>query len=1026
MLSVALLTGTTGLTAADIDLGNYELVKKLDFTTATYEADQEMTLDTAKIGTAWETGNKKQQIIYNVSSPAELSGTLALQAVMGSKGWWLRSTKGGLWCYNANRSGAVYGMAKGNIVVFKCTQNASKVITLANGEGNPDGPFTYSLSDDQLSYYCTLTDDGNVGFCGAKSQGYIESISIYKPIGNVTFAKYTLEFIDETGKSIKAPATYEGIAGQAVAYPSSAKDPVYIYSDSAQTVKSGKFVFYGDNAADVTIAADGSTVVTLLFRKAANWNYTITAVNAEGALLKELKTGTTFEGETESVGYNAYLPVDGILYTAGKSYSADGKGYTMKLDITEDNLVKQITYTATDKAGVVFFSEAEDIAGFVPCTNGNTGIRSSNAQSAYADSTKMITTLDAGIYKLTSVACDAAGKNASAVFNYLAGQDTIFTHTCASINWDEQTSGEFTLTKKSAISLAQGGKATQGIDLIYIQKVGDVAIVSDSVFINFNDSAYAVSSASSTAGDITEDFVITNNGLTTTITPGISGTPNRFWAASGKPQLRVYSGYIRFNAAEGKAIKSIELTTAKWNKENTLNGEAAEVGKWEGNSTNVELKIAANTQINKITAVIESADEATSTYAQKAEPLPVVDSIGQFKALPVKTEARLNLNYKTNQVVFANSKVVVIQDESKDRIMLYNIALDVKANDILTGSIAGTYSPYNGLPEMIANDSTDVSTVVATAGDAIKADALASVSKAKDPYKILKLCSLSNVELTTVDGKSYLQDATGSIQLYDALKAEYTLLADTMLKSITGIVTIIVNETDTTYQFAPIGTEAVEYAVPQYYKSFTETTIFVPTAENVEAGKAEGAAWIEGGATRVDNKTLKLDLTTDTEMDTKSAPGVGLKSGNANKTFVTYVTGIDSVYAYGTSTSSSATRQLKVTATTEEGEAITGQLTTTSSVTALVKLALNKDLAYKIEYTGLDEAGTAGADVALHGIKFIVKTDIANSISNISTSNAAEGSIYSVSGQKVRNAGEPASGLAKGIYIIDGKKVIIK
>ena len=139
--------------SADPDLSGYVLIKSLDFTTNTYSSDPTLVRSEEKLDiTAYETGNGKQQYIYDCVQPAELSGTIAFQAVKDKdgKGWWLRASKGGLWSYNAARSAAVYNLKKDYLVVFTCTAN--NVMTLKNGKGEPDGNFTYETSEDGKTY----------------------------------------------------------------------------------------------------------------------------------------------------------------------------------------------------------------------------------------------------------------------------------------------------------------------------------------------------------------------------------------------------------------------------------------------------------------------------------------------------------------------------------------------------------------------------------------------------------------------------------------------------------------------------------------------------------------------------------------------------------------------------------------------------------------------------------------------------------------------------------------------------------
>lgn len=187
MTALALLV-TQNVFAADPDLSGYTVIKTMDFTKATYSSNTQIKLSTKQCGTAFETGNQRQQKIYEVATPEELQDYLAFQAAYDgssrSKGWWIQPSSGGLYSYKAPRSGAVINLKKDYVVAFNCTQDAGKVITLVNKEGNPDGNFTYEKSEDTKTYYATMTADGQVNFCGNGGAGFISSIVVYAP-GNV-------------------------------------------------------------------------------------------------------------------------------------------------------------------------------------------------------------------------------------------------------------------------------------------------------------------------------------------------------------------------------------------------------------------------------------------------------------------------------------------------------------------------------------------------------------------------------------------------------------------------------------------------------------------------------------------------------------------------------------------------------------------------------------------------------------------------------------------------------------------------
>ena len=164
------------------------LAKTLDFTPDYWNnTNVQMELGTTEVAKAWDTANKVDQPLYNVTTPEEFSGSLALQIVKDwageTKGWWLRSSVGGLYAYGARRPAAITNLKAGNYVVFTCTRDAASVITLLNGEGEPDGPYTFE-KDAEGRYCCTMTANGSLGFCGVMNVGYIKTIDIYtsKPV----------------------------------------------------------------------------------------------------------------------------------------------------------------------------------------------------------------------------------------------------------------------------------------------------------------------------------------------------------------------------------------------------------------------------------------------------------------------------------------------------------------------------------------------------------------------------------------------------------------------------------------------------------------------------------------------------------------------------------------------------------------------------------------------------------------------------------------------------------------------------
>ena len=337
-----------------------------------------------------------------------------------------------------------------------------------NGDGDNVATKKRKLSYDVTSYLQASTDNtlGIALFTASDREQEASDLKLtLEYVDAASASNYTVKYVDAAGNEIKTSSTYAAEKGLVPPLTESDKDAIY------NVDKTVKYIYDSDDAANLTIAADGSTVVTVKFREAAKWNYTFNAVDAEGNPLQEgIVKGTNFEGETFSVGYPYAINVDGTLYTSDK-LSSDKKGYYLSYTLEADNQVKDITFKPTTTTDIVFLSEAENIEGLTKATNNNTFVRSSNGGSAYAAEADVeITKLQPGKYKLTAVICCPSG---TSEWNFLAGDNNIFKFKVDASNWIQGTSEEFEVNAETPIYLAKGGSANQAVDFIYIQRTGD-------------------------------------------------------------------------------------------------------------------------------------------------------------------------------------------------------------------------------------------------------------------------------------------------------------------------------------------------------------------------------------------------------------------------------------------------------------------------------------------------------------------------------------------------------------------------
>lgn len=287
--------------------------------------------------------------------------------------------------------------------------------------------------------------------------------------------KYTIKYVDASGKDIKKAQEYDGIIGQN--FTASTEDMAAVYTSDK------KYIYESGNETKAAVKEATSNVITLKFREAATYKYTVKNNINDYAV-----SGTAFEGDNAKVAFSQYILKDGVLYETNK-IDDNKKQFNWTFAVNEDNTVKTLNYKKTTINNVAYYSEGENIEGLTIINGGNSAIRSSNSASAYAkDADVVFTTLPAGKYKLTSSICDFQGSKASAEFSYKAGEKVIFTHKAEVINSHTKTSEEFTLNESTPISLVKGGNDKQGIDYIYIQRTGDAtetATISEAGFATY-------------------------------------------------------------------------------------------------------------------------------------------------------------------------------------------------------------------------------------------------------------------------------------------------------------------------------------------------------------------------------------------------------------------------------------------------------------------------------------------------------------------------------------------------------------
>ena len=829
--------------------------------------------------------------------------------------------------------------------------NTAEILNAVGINGNGDNVKTKKtkLSYDVTSYLQASTDN-TLGIALFTYTGREQEASDFnltlEYVDAASATNYTVKYVDAAGNEIKTSSTY--VAESGLVPPLTEEDKVAVYNAD----KTVKYVYDSDDASSLTIAADGSTVVTIKFREAAKWNYTFNAVDEEGNPLQEgIVKGTNFEGETFDVGYPYAINVDGTLYTSDK-LSSDKKGYYLSYTLEADNQVKDITFKPTTTTDIVFLSEAENIEGLTKATNNNTFVRSSNGGSAYAAEADVeITKLQPGKYKLTAVVCDAT-KNAGSEWNFLAGENNIFNFTASTVNWAQGTSEEFEVNAETPIYLVKGGNANQAVDFIYIQKTGDAEALPTFTEIN--------------------------------------------------------------NLAELRAIK----VASEWD----------------------EVPVKLNLHDAKITALHKNSD------------------------------------YGMEMIDFA------ILEDATGAIDISNLMMEATAEGTLKGDFAegsvlnGTlYATLNWPNTLWASEDTEKSQITPTPSTVVPAEA--TLAEAMKPENDLRLFKLQDVTIKNVgtekDPDFDICQGEASIELRDVF-AKWASDGSNMpekLQSVTGIL------------YA--GYESLDQETPKYFftpLSYEETPAVpeIPVVENIAALRQVEGGEMEDPSVKLMLKNAKITYVQkmDEGIEPRAAVSYAIledetgaveisniiTKANANSWFTgelkegVELNGYINVNYSAWSTAlvandETSKSELTITPTTiTPTEAKIADLQKAENHLRLFEL---KDVDFAVEdevpLIKQDDASIILADQfsvlpedmpetakfeSVVGVVFVdfetyvfcpisYKFATSDGISSIAVA-AKNAAVYNLNGAKVRNAGESVKGLAKGIYVVGGKKIVVK
>lgn len=354
--------------------------------------------------------------------------------------------------------------------VIKIDYAEKKITTttkcLMSGSGKPatDGEFTASWTTTTPISKFVLT--GNIN--NADRYSTLDNLKITTTEGDYSAAtaKYTVKYL--CGEyEIKDAKEYEGDVNAAVILTSA--DIANCFNSDEST----RYIYVSDDSEGKTIAADGSTEVTVNFRNAERYDYSVKATINDN-YKPYLGFGSVWEDlNSATVSWPRYIDYNKVLYERAPVSNS----LQQTITIPNGSYEIELPYSATEIDDLYRFREAENLGTTLPTSTTTFADRVSGGEIIYG-AYGNLWTLPAGTFKFTLGVI--GGDNSSHIVNYVLykGEQTeankIAEGTCTGNFLTLIHSEEFTLTEETTISFTcSDPSSSRGIDLIYVQGAVD-------------------------------------------------------------------------------------------------------------------------------------------------------------------------------------------------------------------------------------------------------------------------------------------------------------------------------------------------------------------------------------------------------------------------------------------------------------------------------------------------------------------------------------------------------------------------
>ena len=562
---------------------------------------------------------------------------------------------------------------------------------------------TGGTSDRTLTYTYSTAQSGNVKItvnCTTNSI-YIKSVAItYGGGGSTPTLTETEVTFPESSYSVSYPGNFTAPTATVSAEGSAISGATVTYSSSNTNVAT-----VNQSTGAVTLVGGfGTTTITATYAgdttyEGSTGSYTLTVTDGRTA-------STTF---FPSSSYNAILGESFSSPTA--TVSAGGTTVSgASLSYISSNQAVATVVESTGVVSIVGLGTATITATFAGDTNykGSSGQYTLNVTDSGGVGGEDVTIWSEDFSSFSTGNAPTSGTNATYICNNGGSDTKIYNENYAggtapellvgksggyflvTITSLKQCTGTLTLTFKSNKALTP----TSNTSGVTITQSGSVSGTTYTYSISGASDGFTIKIPAGSANARVDDFVLTGtrrSDVTEVDEPTLSAEFT-FWAATtGQPTGQ-------FTIAPVTTGSTVRYTT-DGSTPTTSNGNII--------TQSTEVDIHATTTVKAIAYVGNvTSGVVTKTYTEG----PTVNDIASFKALDEGTEARLYLDPANDaRVLHASGSEIYVRDNTGAICLYLNTSLQnpVPQHDYhVAGWIIGKYQPYNGLPEMVATSNT--------------------------------------------------------------------------------------------------------------------------------------------------------------------------------------------------------------------------------------------------------------------------------------------------------------------------------